>query len=313
MHAHDEILLSRAEGVEQLSDAQLELLSRKPELASALRENRALGELAAAQPPAPSRAAVLAAAYEQSGRATNHVEDKMSLLNRAFGGRPWYFQAAAAMLLIAGLFALATLLPPAQKSYAAQNGFVLQYDLGTVATPDENTDPRDQDARLKEVERVISEAEKAAKEKAKADGVDLKTGINVNVRNANGQLTLIVAVATENQELLDSIKSGLAGIPGMPTPTELPATWFSADGTQPGADGGISLAVEDHFFSFGPGITAEEAERTINEWLDKNKPGHKATVKIERSTGADGEERVEIRMEISDPEHEKKMQEGGHH
>lgn len=308
MPAQDDILINRSEGVEQLSDAELELLKRNPEMQQSLRENQALGALAECQPPAPVREATLQQAYARAG--ANNVEDKMTLFSRILGGRPWYVQAAATLAVLAGLFALATLLPPHQKSYASEDGFVLEYNLGQVGMPDENTDPRDQDPRLAEVERVLHEFQVEVKAKASKDSQDQKLGINVNVANRNGELTLTVAVMNDDAEMLEALRDKLGSISGLPAPRELPATWFAADGATPGEPGGLSLSVDGHFFSFGPGISSEEVERTVNDWLDQNKPGHKARVKIERSASPDGEERVEVRIEIADPEHAEKAESG---
>ncbi len=308
MPAQDDILINRSEGVEQLSDAELELLKRNPEMQQSLRENQALSALAQSQPPVPGRDVMLQQAYARAG--ANNVEDKMTIFSRFLGGRPWYLQAAAGLAVLAVLCALATLLPPQQKSFASEEGFVLEYNLGQVGTPDENTDPRDQDPRIAEVQRVLEEFAAEAKAKAGEEHQDKKLGINVNVANRNGELTLTLAVMNDDPEMLETLRDKIGSISGLPAPRELPATWFSVDGAAPGEPGGLSLSVDGHFFSFGPGISSEEVERTVNDWLDQNKPGHKARVKIDRSTGADGEERVEVRIEIADPEHAEKAESG---
>ncbi|MCC7477339.1 hypothetical protein IT575_02675 [bacterium] len=308
MPAQDDILINRSEGVEQLSDAELELLKRKPEMQQSLRENQALSALAASQPPAPVREATLQQAYARAG--ASNVEDKMTLFSRILGGRPWYVQAAAALALLAGLFALATLLPPQQKSYASQDGFVLSYDLGQAGTPGEGGDPRDADPRIAEVQRVLEEFKKESQARAQAEGKELTNKVAIQVRNENGKLSMSVAVMNPDAELLETIKQRLAQVPGLPAPTEQPATWFAAEGAMPGDGEGLSLNLDGHFFTFGPGFTAEEVERTVNDWLAANKPGSTARVKVERGTGPDGEERVEVRIEIGDPEHADKA-EGG--
>jgi hypothetical protein len=191
-----------------------------------------------------------------------------------------------------------------------QDGFVLNYDLGEVGMPGHDTDPRDQDPRLAEVQRVLEEYKKECQAKAEAEGKDLTNKVALQVRNENGKLSMTVAVMNADAELLETIKQRLAGVSGLPTPTEQPATWFALEGMVPGDGEGLSLNLDGHFFTFSKGFTAEEVERTVNEWLATNNPGSKARVKVERGSGPDGEERVEVRIEIGDPEHAEKA-EGG--
>lgn len=297
MELLEKILIKRIADARQLTEAEQERVKSDPALQAAIRENSGLARLKRETLWAPPREAVLRSALNR----TAHGGHSMSLIERLFTGRRWYFQLGAALLLLAAVTLLA--LVPRTSTWAQTNGYVLKFDFGQVADPESEEDARAAiHERLAGLEQAVKDWTEARKATDASEGDSCEVMINVNVNH--GQLTAMVALAGESRDTLDDLADALAEVPGVPQPVITEATWFHAGGKlDPGA--GISFSIDDHVFSFPKSATESEIEQTINEWLKENRPEFdgEVDVTITRSTDSvDGaeEERIEIQIKLKD-------------
>lgn len=229
----------------------------------------------------------------------------MSLLSRLFVGRRWYFQLAAAAVLIVAVTLLA--LVPRSSTWAQTNGYVLKFDFGMLGSADAESEHAALQDRLAELETAVHEWLDARRAAAPADSPETRS-VEINVNVDNGHATAMIALAGEDRETLEDLAAALAEVPGIPTPTITEATWFHDQGMLD-PNGGLSFNLMDHLFSFPRTATEEEIERTINDWLAQNKPEFNGSVDVtvSRTAGsADGEqkEKIEVRIQIKNEEPE---------
>lgn len=298
MELMEKILLERITDPGQLTPADQERVKADPSLLAAIQENLALGRLRGGADGAPDREQLLWAAKDRLNTDGGHT---MSMIERLFNGKKWYFQLGAAMLLLAAVTLLALL--PRSSSWAETPGYVLKFDFGPV----EISDDLDQSTAV--VEEKLAGMEAAVKEwaearKAERTDPEQRSEISINVNLNDEGLTALVSLPGEDKAVLESLAAALAKVPGLPAPTITEATWFHANGMlDPNA--GLTFNIMDHIFSFPKGSSEEEIENTINHWLRENKPEFKGDVEvtIER-TGGDGEEdeRVAVAIKINDGE-----------
>ncbi len=257
------------------------------------------GALGYNTPPPPRREALLASVYSQAGQQ----EKPMSFITRIFTGRRWYVQAGIAMALVCAIGLM--WINPLKPSYAQETpGYMLKYDLGTVAKPADGSDPLAEDSRMQALEQALRAWVDSKKAAAKEAGESFESKITISVNNNDGNLTASVGMAGASAEQLDELEAVLAAVPGLPEPQIVDATWFSEGPLGTGGEGGLSLSLHDHLFSFGPGFTEKEVADTINKWLVENKPGTTARAKVivEKSEGADGKQQMRVEVRIVDGE-----------
>jgi hypothetical protein len=257
-----------------------------------------LGGLRYNAPSPPSREALISAAVS---RAPQIKETTLMAINRIFLGRLWYLKLSAAAMMLCAVFA-AVLLFPRETSLAQESpGYVLSYDLGAAATPEQGAELH---SSLEPQVAPFHDALKAflgkKKEAAKAAGAEYNSKASIRMMNENGKLTMVVGLAGADQALMEELRDALgAAVPGLPQPQIQDATWFSHGELDPACEGGLRVVLNGHVFSFGPGFTSEEVESTLNAWLKENKPGATAKVTIDKTSGGEGEQNIQVKVEVS--------------
>lgn len=258
-----------------------------------------LGGLRYCTPPAPDRQAAILRALST---AEHFKEQKqMMIFNRIFAGPRWYINAAGAALLLMAV-ATAVMLFPRQTSLAQESGgYVLSYDLGTAPEGEQQgySLPGGLESSVEPFHAAIRAFVDKQKEAAKAAGQDYNNKVSIRMTNRNGQLTLVVGLANADAALMQELKAALAAaVPSLPEPQVQDATWFSRGELDMNCEEGLTLLLDGHVFTFGEGFTAEEVEKTLNDWLKDNKPGAKATVTVNKSSGGAGEHNIEVKVNV---------------
>lgn len=253
-------------------------------------------------PPPPRREQMLERAIRLSPETK---ESNMTIITRMLFGRRWYVKAAA----LAGIITVAALIAtlPRQTSQAQESGgFVLTYDLGTAPEGESQgyKVPGGIEDKVEPFHAAIKAFLDERKAAAKAAGADYSNKVSIRLMNENGKVTLVIGLANADEALMHELKGRLAAaVPGLPEPQVQDATWFSRGELDMEAQDGLTLLFNGHVFTFGEGFTAEEVERTLNDWLAQNRPGAKAKVTVEKSSGGEGEHRIEVKVEVEDPAH----------
>lgn len=291
MKLTERIVAERITGLSQLTAAEQAIVRADPALERLIEENRAFAALGP-QTPAPARQAMLASTYRAAAETKEH---SMSLLARTFAGKKWYAQAALATTLILA-FAIVAVIVPHEQSWAKTDGYMLVYDFGTVAAGSDGC--ADAQPVLDELEAAVSAWGKQRDDDSAEQPA--KVAISVNIENGNMQVFL--AVLDSDEDWLDSLQAALADVAGLPEPTVQPATWFT-DAKNFDPAGGLTLKIEDHFFSFPPGASEEEIEATINAWMAENHPDTPVDVDVTIDEQG-GKRRLEVRLLLkeTDPE-----------
>jgi|GEM_PF-2592794 len=291
MKLTERIVAERITALSQLTAAEQAAVRADPALGRLIEENRALAALGP-QAPAPARQAMLAGTYRA---ATETKEHSMSLLARTFAGKKWYAQAALAAVLVLA-FAVIAIVVPHEQSWAKTEGFMLVYDLGTIAEQPPHG-PGDHP-----VLNALQDAVRAWGEQRDEDGAAEPVKVAISVKIENEHVQVFLGVLNSDEDWLESLKAALADVPGLPAPTVQPATWF-LDPENFDPAGGLTLKVDDHHFSFPPGASEEEIEATITEWLAEQHPG--TPVEVDVTIHDEGEERrLEVKVMLKETDGE---------
>jgi hypothetical protein len=297
MELMEKILIERIIDAGQLTDAEQERVRTDPALQAAIRENTALARLKRDKLWAPQREAVLRSALNRTANGGH----SMSLIERLFTGRRWYFQLGAALLLLAAVTLLALL--PRASSWAQTNGYVLKFDFGQVVDPEDDSGVRTAvKDQLADLEAALKDWPRERQPAAQDGKSECEVMVSVNIDN--GHMTALVALVDADRAELEDLAEWLAEKPGVPAPQITEATWFHPGGKlDPNA--GITFNIMDHQFSFPASATESEIEQTINDWLKENRPefGGTVDVTINRSAeSADGheDEKVEVMIKVNE-------------
>jgi len=297
MKLDQKIQLERLERAEQLSRTEQAELLADSEAQALLKENAGLAgvRLAGHDEPAPPRRAVLNRVLAVAGNRRNPMEHTMSTISRIFADKPWYARAGLAAALVAALATLALLLPtdgksPAAPAWAATDGYLLHFDMGTVPISDDGVSQQDPEleARINEVLTAIQEFGEANPQD------DDPQSVHVKVMVKEGNAIVEVSLLNADKARLEEIQAFLADNPGLPVPSVIPATWYGDDEKKLTGEDQLTISLQEHAFSFPSGATAEEMEAAINAWLAEEFPGMNMRAVVTIDETAEGLQRITI-------------------
>lgn len=287
-----------------------------PDLAAGERD--LLARASAMVSPPPDRQRMLAGAYAASESDQKETTMIPNPIFKLFAGHSAGPRIAWGGALLIAVLALSLVLPrggginPVASAWAASDGFVLTFDFGPGSTP-EQAQPI-----LDELHRVVREfkakhnlpAEQAQRFATHSDRRVVKKverhGDSAPVETREEESRVIAMIALPSSELLAELEAELAQIPGLPAPSNVNATWFSANGlpdpNKPGIHLALSLdnadgsATEPHMFYFPEDATEADVESSINDWLAENRPGINYTVDVTLKRAG---ERLELSVNIN--------------
>lgn len=315
------LLLNRIQAPSELSATERLQLAHQPGLAATLAHNRALAKLGQSELEPPARAAMLARVYELSGTTQ---ENKMTLIQRLFGGKPLILRLALAAVMLLAIAALSLILPRAvltpggiswlhslQPAFAATEGYLLVFDFGNVgmdsvqAKVEQLTEAvrafkkaHDMPQVAQEGRAMICVTEEQQSTHVSGQAEDhASAGGDAAGGKTNGRV--IVALSLPDDKLLEDLKAELSKIEGLPTPQITDATWFSEQGLPLPGDDATKIMLDmghgQHAFNFPKDATPEEMEQAINDWLKQAHPDKNFSVQVQKSD--EGEKhRIEVRI-----------------
>lgn len=291
MRIYDElkerIYAERIVDLSKLTPDERAIVEVNPALMQAMRENQAMQSM---QPdaPAPAREAMLRAAY----RAADDVEEPRMTLTSIFAAKRWYVQTAIAVVLLAVVVGF--WLIPQETGWAQVDGYMLQLDFGSIADCEGDIMAQ---PPMSELHGVL----KQFKADNFTDGDDAKVMLNAMVKDGNLTVTISLVSNDENsEELLSKLQEALSTVPGLPTPSVVPSTWFG-DKDMTGFGCSLDLDFNGHRFNFPDSATEEEIEAAILSWLESEHPG--AEAEVDATIEQVGEEKkVMIRVMVKPPE-----------
>lgn len=305
MSLKDRILNECITSVEQLAPHERELVQADPGLTVMIEENAALLDIREGFPPPPPWENLRADVINDS---IQPKEKTMTALSRIFYGKRWYVQAALAVLIITGLLAVSLLLPrsgsfsPLTPAWAASDGYMMTYVLPAPGGPGSEV------ALLDDIEQVVKNWVDSRKASVPADGEAYADQTKIMFKGLfqdDGMHLTIMAVNVSFSDM-ESLRSELGTVTGIPEPTIEEATWFHLQELEAAMEelsstDSISVNLHDRVFNFPPDATEDEIRALLNDWIDTEYPDADMNVDVE-VVDEDGQKRIRILLRDNNSE-----------